>query len=267
VSVIWQACAQFASAVGLRQTVLGIRNKYSRLIREPLLRAALRQQFTATGTLPSICLSGDFSGSTISRLARTSFEDALNNKSKLSQAIRDIEGMSGQKYRSFINNFICGLTDARYLEIGSWMGSTVAAALYGDTARALCIDNWSQFGGSKAQFDSNLELVRSKDVHIDLVEQDFHTVDFSSMDIFNVYLFDGPHGEFEQYDGITLPQPALTSPCLVTVDDWNWLQVRIGTFRALKDAKCRIECSIEVRTTLDNTTPELCAEVGDGVKG
>ena len=54
-----------------------------------------------------------------------------------------------------------------------------------------------------------------------------------------------------------LVQPALTDRFLLVVDDWNWCEVRDGTFKGLRDARCRIESSIEVRTTLDGSHAAL----------
>ena len=200
-------------------------------------------------------------------LAKYAFEETLKQDSGLPRAIRDVEGMSGQKYRMFINRFIHSLPDARYLEIGSWAGSTAVAALYGNKARALCIDNWSQFGGPKAKFVANIESIRSADLDFSFVERDFRTVDYASIGTFNVYLFDGPHSERDQYDGIVLPQRALAETYLLVVDDWNWFQVRVGTLQGLKDADCRIECSIEIRTTLDNSHPDSFGNDSDWHNG
>lgn len=259
--------ARLKSAIRDRRIISGIRKRYSRVIRERLLRLALHQKFIATESLPSIFLSGDFSASPIGRLVKSAFEKALTQDSCLPQVICDIEGMSGQKYRSFINNFVRSFVDVRYLEIGSWAGSTVTAALHGNKAKALCIDNWSQFGGPKSQLLSNIELIKSGDIDFRFIEQDFRTVDYRSLGTFNIYLFDGPHEEADQYDGIMLAQQALTVTHLLIVDDWNWFQVRVGTLQALKDANCSIECSIEVRTTLDNGDPPVLGKHSDWHNG
>jgi hypothetical protein len=259
--------ARLKSAIKDRRVLSGIRNRYSRLVRERILRAALQQKFVATESLPAICLAGDFSASPMGRLAKKALEKALAQDSCVPQVIRDIEGMSGQKYRSFINNFVRSFVDARYLEIGSWAGSTVTAALCGNRAKALCIDNWSQFGGPKSDFFSNIELIQSADIEFRFIEQDFRTVDYGSVGIFNIYLFDGPHNEVDQYDGIMLPQKALSTTHMLIVDDWNWFQVRVGTLQALKDANCKIECSIEIRTTLHNEHPQVFGKHSDWHNG
>src|SRR4051812_15784525 len=98
--------------------------------------------------------------------------------------------MSGRKYRTFINNLIGALPDARYLEIGVWMGSTLCSAIYMNKVRALAIDNWSQFGGPAARFFSNLATYKG-DASVSFLDTDFRAIDFSTVGKFNVYLFDG----------------------------------------------------------------------------
>jgi hypothetical protein len=87
------------------------------------------------------------------------------------------------------------------------------------------------------------------------MECDFRSVDYGSIGKFNIYLFDGPHGEVDQYDGIVIAQPALTETFFLVVDDWNWRGVRVGTLRGLAASRCQLECAIEVRTTLDDCHP------------
>ena len=58
-----------------------------------------------------------------------------------------------------------------------------------------------------------------------VIEGDFRSVDYASLGKFNVYLFDGPHAEEDQRDGIVCALPALAERFLLVVDDWNWLDV------------------------------------------
>src|SRR5262249_36592181 len=157
---------------------------------------------------------------------------ALAKPSSLPAEICTIHGMSGQRYRSFINQLIASIPHPRYLEIGSWAGSTAAAALHGNRARAVCIDNWSQFGGPRSEFFANISKVLSNDIEFKFLEEDFRTVDYSQLGTFNVYMFDGPHTEDDHYDGIAIAQAALDELYILIVDDWNWVKVRVGTLRA-----------------------------------
>ena len=80
-------------------------------------------------------------------------------------------------------------------------------------------------------------------------------------------MFDGPHKEDDQYDGLVLAQVALDNCYFLIVDDWNWIKVRLGTLRALRDLKCRLVYGIELRTTLDNSHPEVKSERSDWHNG
>jgi hypothetical protein len=229
----------------------------NRLVRrEPRLRAIFRLGGVETlHDLPSIVRSGTFASSRLGLSVFRAFERAADGTSKLSLDVRAIEGMSGQKYRSLINNLVEDMPTPSYLEIGSWAGSTAAAAIYKNRVRALCIDNWSEFGGRKEIFASNIKSVLSPDVEFTLIEDDFRAVDFRSIGLFDIYFFDGPHAERDHYDGIRIVQPALHKEHVLVVDDWNWLQVRVATLQALADIGGVVDSAVEVRTTLDNTFP------------
>ena len=224
-------------------------------LREVFYRVLLRQAHFRRRSVPNISVSGDFSTLPASVLLKQSLDRAVANIGGPPDFVRAIDGMSGQKYRTFINNLVRSHPDARYLEIGSWQGSTAAAALCGNSVKALCIDNWSQFGGPKPAFLSTIERVRSQSPAVDFrfIEGDFRRVDYTSLGRFNVFLFDGPHEELDQYDGIMLARPALDRSFVLIVDDWNWRQVRLGTFRAIRDARYSIASSVEIRTTRDNS--------------
>lgn len=180
---------------------------------------------------------------------------------------RDIEGMSGQRYRTFINELIASLGErARYLEIGSWKGSTLAAAIEGNKGHFTAIDNWTQFGGPKNEFLANIAAVKTE-ISPHVIEADFRAVDYATFEPFNVYLFDGPHEEDDQYDGLSLVGPALANPHVLIVDDWNWRKVRLGTFRAIHDGGWTIDYSKEIRTSHDDTHPGVARGESDWHNG
>lgn len=107
-------------------------------------------------------ISGNFDKYEFSLLVKKSYEMALSLDHKLSSDLLEAEGMSGRKYRYFINNLIGLMENPRYLEVGSWKGSTACAAMYLNKCKVTCIDNWSEFNGphlERDQFDGiNLAL-------------------------------------------------------------------------------------------------------------
>lgn len=183
----------------------------------------------------------------------TALRRAAANDGKLPTELLDLRGMSGRKYRLFINNLIASIADARYLEVGVWMGSTLCSAIHGNKVNAVAIDNWSQFGGPKAQFLTNLSRFKTPDACVSFLETDFRAIDFASLGRFNVYLFDGPHEFDDQRDGIIRALPALDDQFVLIVDDWNWPQVRDGTMAAIRESSMRIDYVAELRTTQDDT--------------
>ena len=71
---------------------------------------------------------------------RDALADALEYRGRLPSDVLEIEGMSGKKYRFFINNLIARLGQgerASYLDVGSWKGSTFCSAICGNNAKAL----------------------------------------------------------------------------------------------------------------------------------
>jgi Methyltransferase domain len=208
------------------------------------------------GEETTISISGDWAACPEATVLFQSLFKAVRAESKLSAEILDIDGMSGRKYRFFINDVIATLPNARYLEIGSWAGSTACSAMYGNNVEVTCIDDWSEFGGPKQKFLENVKLARSVSTDFRLIEADFRQVDYSTIGRFNTFLFDGPHNEHAHYDGIRLVQPALEDTFILVVDDWNWPEVRTGTLRAIADEKLERLFSIEIRSTQDNTHPK-----------
>lgn len=204
----------------------------------------------------TIKLDGDWTGEESIRL-KSAFDCAMQDESKLVDGVLRMNGMSGHRYRRLINKFVELTPDARYLEIGSWAGSTACSAMYGNKCKVMCIDNWLHFGGPKDQFFQNIDKFGNDDIDFHYAESDYAVVDYSQIGKFNVYLFDGPHEEHHQHAGITTTQAALDDTYLLVVDDWNWVGVRNGTLNALKEIGSTIVSSIVVRTTQNEIHPTI----------
>lgn len=174
--------------------------------------------------------------------------DSISLTHKLPDWIRYMEGASGKKYRYFINNLISSLEEPRYLEIGTWAGSTACSALYGNKLTAVCVDNWSEFGGPRDKFFTNIDRVKSDDIDFKFIEDDFNRIDYDKIGKFNVYMYDGDHSELNQFNGINKVLPALDDTFILIVDDWNWQRVRDGTFKAIEVNSLKISSSIQIKT-------------------
>jgi hypothetical protein len=175
---------------------------------------------------------------------------ADNFKSKLTYFVLFIDGMSGRKTRHFYNN-ICSEKNVRYLEIGSWKGSTICSAMQGNQINGICIDNWSEFGGPKNVFLKNFKKCRGKN-KVEFIECDCWLVDVNSLGKFNIYMYDGNHTETSHYRALNYYLSNLDGQFIYLVDDWNFQDVRKGTLNAIKENKIDILYQKEIITNTDN---------------
>jgi len=217
----------------------------------------------------SIKLDGNFDENSYSKNLKLALFKSLEMDTKISDEIKFMSGMSGRKYRYFINNLVSSINNPRYLEIGSWAGSTVCSAIYKNEVKAVCIDNWLKFEtedyvkkvyntkDQKKEFEINTKKIINEKIDFKFIESDFRKVDYNNLGKFNIYCYDALHDEKSQYDGISLVQPALDDMFILIIDDWNWPEVRKGTLDALKNLKIDIISKIEIRTTQDNKMPKI----------
>lgn len=212
-------------------------------------------------TFPWITINED--GSESSKKLIDCFNYEVNG---LNPNILTMEGMSGRKFRAFINNLVSTTDNARYLEIGSWYGSTACSAMSGNKLDITCIDNWSEHNG-REMFLKNSDQFKNDNVNLKLIESNYRDVDYSNIGKFNIYMFDGPHNESDQYDGVALVQPALDDTYILIVDDYNHERVRNGTQNALRDLKSKVLCEITVRTSDNDIQPSPNCENSDWHNG
>jgi len=187
------------------------------------------------------------------------FKNAENGISKITNDILNIEGATGKKTRHFYNNLL-NRKDSRYLEIGTWKGSSVCSAMFQNKAKIICMDNWSEFGGPKNEFLVNFNKYKG-DNDVTFIEQDCYTVNVLSLPKFNIYMYDGNHTKDSHYKALVHYYSCLDDIFIFIVDDWNWQDVRNGTFESFKTLNLTILYEKEIRLTNDNShTPHPLAD-------
>lgn len=182
----------------------------------------------------------------------SALRDAEIGRSKITPDIITMEGMTGTKTRHFYNNLLT-LNDARYLEIGTWKGSSVCSAIYGNTAMVHCIDNWCTFGGPKNDFLNNLNKYKGNN-DVKFIESDCFKVDVASLPKFNIYLFDGEHAYEDQYNALKYYYECLDDIFIYMADDWNYDRVRNGTRDAVSHLKLNVLYEKEIFTQYNGVT-------------
>ena len=172
-------------------------------------------------------------------------------KSKVTPEILNMDGMSGIKTRHFYNN-ICSMKDARYLEIGTWKGSSICSAMCNNNMTCIAIDNWSCFGGPKNIFLKHFNKYKGEN-DATFIEKNCWDIDVSKLGKFNIYMYDGDHSESSHFQALNHYLSCLDDEFIYLVDDWNWSNVRTGTIRSIKDNKCEILYEKVIRTTNNNS--------------
>jgi len=182
---------------------------------------------------------------------------------KLPRGILDLEGMSGIKTRIFYNE-LCSLTfedrKTNYLEVGVWKGSSTCSALYGnDNLNTYVIENWSEFGGPKNDFETNMKTFVG-DAQVTIIEDNFTTFDVSRIrDKIDLYLYDGEHSEESHFLAIEKIWPLLADESIFIVDDWNFPEIQRATRRALKGKTVLEEFIVTYNTDLNHPHRDLCS--------
>ena len=222
----------------------------------------------------SIIKCGDLQDNYFKKIS-TSLEKALAIKSKLEPWILDLDGLSGRKYRHLINNLISSFYSPHYLEIGSYMGSTACSAAFKNRLDITCIDNWSEVFDSKYErgenikniFTNNINKCTDDNINLNIHNCDFRVFDYSVLKPVDICLYDGPHHREDHFDAVNIIQTAVNKKYILIVDDWDWLQVRQGTMAAIKKLNLKIVSSLEIRTTLDDTSPIINGKNSDWHNG
>jgi hypothetical protein len=175
------------------------------------------------------------------------FTKAQNGESKLTKKLLALDGMSGNLTRHFYNNLL-EMEGARYLEIGTWKGSSVCSAMYKNQAIVVCIDNWSEFGAPKDDFLANFKKYKGKN-QAKFIEGNCFELDLTGLPKFNIYLYDGGHSVEDQSNAITYFIDCLDDVFILIIDDWNWSWVRTGTYLGIEKANLKTLWAKEIILT------------------
>jgi predicted O-methyltransferase YrrM len=121
----------------------------------------------------------------------------------------------------------CLEPDESYVEVGTYHGTSLIAAMLDNDAEFVAIDNWSLGDGSREQLDRNLARFAFAG-RADIIEGDaFETLRSGRLAgrKIGVYYYDNGHEYEQQLDGMRLIEAYLLSPALVIVDDTDWERV------------------------------------------
>jgi hypothetical protein len=108
-----------------------------------------------------------------------------------------------------------------YLNIGVWYGFTLFAGMLLEPQGACVgVDNFSQFGGPRAQFYQDFERFQTGP-HQRFYEMDYQDYFQRHAEPIGLYFYDGAHDYASQYQALVLAEPWLAPGAFILVDDTN----------------------------------------------
>jgi hypothetical protein len=179
--------------------------------------------------------------------------NGCNYTSKITNEIRYMEGMTGAITRNFYNNLL-NMPDARYLEVGCWKGSSVCSAMCGNEADIVCIDNFSEFEGTRDILLNNINNFRGLN-KVRFIESNCFDVDIRTLPKFNIYMYDGDHSRECHHKALVHFYPCMDDIFIYIVDDWNWEHVRDGVNDSFKELNVTELYSREIFTEGNGIQP------------
>ena len=114
-----------------------------------------------------------------------------------------------------------------YVEVGSYRGTSLVAALRENDAHAVAIDDFSLGDGSREQLEANLARFGLAG-RPEILEGDFEKIlrgDALGGRRVGVYYYDAGHTYEQQLAGLRLIEPHLADEALLVVDDSDWERV------------------------------------------
>ena len=149
----------------------------------------------------------------------------------------DVPGLTSRRVQTLLNLLAQGVDT--YMEIGSYLGATLCAAIKDNPVTAVAIDNWSvdiqpQNGETNLpptdveQFIENVKKYKGNSI-INVVNADFLSVNVEPLaDQIQMFFFDGPHEAEAVKLAVEHYWPAFREEAILIFDDANWMGVVEG---------------------------------------
>ena len=140
-----------------------------------------------------------------------------------------VSGFSSAKVRRVLNAAVRAVPHARILEVGSYLGSTAVAMCHENHVDSIhMVDNHSEFGRTDAYLRATCERFGMPAVIHDLDWFSPLPANVFGGELFDVYLYDGPHEEERHAEELAIAWPHLADSFVYIVDDYSWEKVRRG---------------------------------------
>lgn len=150
---------------------------------------------------------------------------------RIAEVLEAVPGLARENNLALLNVAASLLEpEESYVEMGTYKGTSLIAAMLGNNGDFVGIDNFSFSNGSREELAANLE--RFGCTHAEILEGDaFELLRRGALAArrIGVYYYDNGHEYQQHLDGLRLVEPHLASPALMIVDDSDWERVSRAT--------------------------------------
>lgn len=191
------------------------------------------------------------------------YEKSINEESKCSDFTLNIEGLTSNKIKHFLNN-LCNTKDVRYLEVGTWHGATFCSAIENNNVQAICIDSWhtntiepmrevegwkSKDGNPLEIFQKNLQSVKGRN-NVQGFNEPVESLDLTKIPYTcNIVFYDGDHSFESTKNFLDRYYEKFEETMILIVDDWNWPQIKNATQQHIEQKEYKVLYEKLIETT------------------
>tara|TARA_B110000503_G_scaffold37177_2_gene60832 strand:- start:1018 stop:2658 length:1641 start_codon:yes stop_codon:yes gene_type:complete len=161
----------------------------------------------------------------------------------------DIPGLTSARVQQLINQ-LCKNAET-YLEVGSFLGATAAAAVK-NPITAYCVDNWkdniyaakeeynSLPDNNKEMFINNIKFFKHPDAKTHIFDCDLFDVDKSEIKPIDIFFYDGPHDLETTARAVEYYADVLSDISILIFDDANFDGVVEGARKGITNANLTV---------------------------
>lgn len=155
----------------------------------------------------------------------------------------DVPGLTSPRVHTLLNTIAQGVDT--YMEVGSYLGSTLCSVLKDNYLTAFAIDNWQQDiqpqngqvmpANSIEAFVENIKKYKGDSV-VNIINSDLFNVDVSSLvGTIKMWFYDGPHDHESTKRAVEHYYPCFADEAILIFDDANWQGVVEGAREGLNN--------------------------------
>ena len=153
-------------------------------------------------------------------------ETQLGDVSRFAEILEAVPGLARPNNLALLNVAArCLGAGESYVEVGTYRGTSLVAAMLGNHGDFVALDNWSFPDVSREDLDANLDRYG---LSATVIEGDaLETLRSDALDgrTVGAYYYDNGHEYEQQLEGLRLIERHLASPALLVVDDSDWERV------------------------------------------